>query len=134
MWKNININKQNIKNTTYSSVLIKMPNNSDYAGYCFWHPAKLVREGRHGNAVSIGYTEDFTFHLKKYGNGKYNKYDVIDETEIDASEFEEAFGVMDDNIRAPEHKQVNSYETHKPDALEPAQNVEALEELKDDVE
>lgn len=129
MWKNININKQNIKQETSRAVLIAMPHSSDYDGYSFWHPSKLVRDGRHSYAVSIGYTDDFKFRLVKYGKGKWNKFDIIDETSIDAEEFEEAFGVMDDNIKSPEFK--NEYETHKPDALEPVKS-EVLEELKDE--
>ena len=39
-------------------------------GYSFWHPAKLVSSGRNSFSVSIGYTDDFTFRLKKYGKGR----------------------------------------------------------------
>jgi hypothetical protein len=100
-WKNININKQNIEAKTERSVLINMPHKSDYDGYSFWHPAKLVRKGRHSNAVSIGYTDEFKFKLKKYGKGRYNQSEVIREKEINAEEFEKAFGVMNENIIAP---------------------------------
>lgn len=130
MWKNININMQNIIAETDKAVLINMPNNSDYKGYSFWHPSKLVRSGRHSHAVSLGYTDDFTFKLKKYGKGKYNKSQVVKEQEIDAEEFEIAFGVMNDNIKKPEPKYINEYETHKPEKVE-AEEVEALDELKD---
>lgn len=125
MWKNININKQNIKAETSKSILIAMPHKSDYDGYQFWHPSKLVREGRNSNSVSIGYTEDFTFRLKKYG--KDNK--ILDEDEISASDFEEAFGIMDENIIAKQPE--NEYETHKPDILEPVKT-KVLDELKDE--
>lgn len=128
MWKNININKQNIKTETASAVLFKMPHNSRYDGFVFWHSSKLVREGRHSNAVSIGYTDDFKFKLKKYGNGKYNSHEVIDEKEITAAEFEEAFGIMDDNISSPKSK--SNYETHKPQEVE-AVETEADENLVD---
>lgn len=126
MWQSININKQNIETETAKAVLVKMPNNSKYKGFKFWHPAKLVRSGRHSYAVSISFTEDFTFKLFKNGNGKHNKYEVVDQNEIDAQEFKEAFGVMDENIVAPK----SEYETHKPEQLE-VKEVEALEELKD---
>lgn len=118
-WKNVNINKQNIDAETASSVLIKMPHNSDYDGYKFWHPAKLVRKGRNSNSVSIGYNDQFTFNLKKYGNGKYNKREVIDEIEIDAEEFEDAISVMNDNITSK--KFISDYETHKPKPLNPVE-------------
>lgn len=98
MWKNININKQNIKAETEKAVLIAMPHSSDYDGYCFWHPLKLVRQGKHRGAVSIGYTNDFSFRLMKYGKGKYNSRQIISEETISVAEFEEAFGIMDENI------------------------------------
>lgn len=112
MWRSININKQNIKAETGKAVLIALPHNSDYDGWCFWHSSKLVREGRNSNAVTISYTEDFTFYLKKYGKGKYNSRDVIDEAQLGYDELEEIFGVMNENISAPAYK--SDYETHKP--------------------
>lgn len=128
-WKNININKNNIKTETDKAVLIAMPHSSSYDGYVFWHPSKLVRNGRHSEAVSISYNDEFTFHLKKYGKGKTNYKDVLDEVELDPSEFEEEFGIINENITVPTYK--NDYETHKPTELK-AEKVEALEELKDE--
>jgi len=101
-WHSIEINIQNIETETGKATLIKMPNKSKYAGYKFWHPSKLVRYGSNTYARSIGYTDDFTFKLKKYGNGKHNKFDVIDEIEINAEEFEEVFDCMEDCTRAKE--------------------------------
>ena len=122
MWKNIEINLQNIETNTGKATLIKMPNNSDYAGYKFWHPSKLVRYGSNSYARSIGYTDNFTFKLFKNGKGKYNKFDVIDEVEIDAEEFEEAFGCMKDCTRA---KEDNSYLIVKePDKFEKEVKIE----------
>lgn len=125
-WKNININIQNIETDTGKATLIKMPNNSDYAGYSFWHPSKLIRRGKHSYAKSLGYTDEFTFQLKKYGNGKYNKFDVIKEIEISVKEFEETFGVMDENIIEP-----NNFEIihHIPEEKE-VKEVEVDDELK----
>lgn len=105
MWKNIEINKQNIETDTGKSTLIKMPNKSEYAGYKFWYPSKLVRYGSNSYAMSLGYTDEFTFKLKKYGKGKYNKFDVIDEIEIDVEEFEEAFDCMRDCTRAKDKEE-----------------------------
>lgn len=112
MWRKININSQNIKARTGKAVLIAMPHNSEFDGFCFWHPSKLVRDGEHSSAVSISYTEDFVFRLKKYGKGKYNSCEVIDEVPLAYDEIEEIFGTMNENIVAPTHK--SSYETHKP--------------------
>lgn len=128
-WKNININENLIKAETDRAVLINCPHNSEYNGFCFWYPSKLVKNGRHSTAVSIGYTDEFTFKLKKYGKGKYNSRDVINEIEINVSEFEEMFGVIDENIVSK--KTVNYSETHKPIEKE-AIATEVIDELKDE--
>lgn len=127
-WKNININKNQIKADTGKAVLIALPHNSKYDGFSFWHPSKLVRNGRHSAAVSIGYTNDFTFTLKKYGNGKYNGRDVIAEKVISVEEFENAYGVENENITEKNIK--NPYETHKPQEVEAIEN-NAIKELQD---
>ena len=124
MWRNLDINKNLIKAETGRAVLIALPHNSDYDGYAFWHPAKLVREGKHTAAVSIGYTEDFIFNLKKYG--KENA--VLDTTFLSYDELEDVFGVVNDNISAP--RKTNVFETHKPQSVEAVES-EADESLID---
>lgn len=114
MWKTLNINKNNIIAETERSVLIACPHASDYDGYSFWHPAKLVREGRHSGALSFSYTETFEFRLKKYGRGKYNSREVLDAVIVGYEEIEEIFGVIDDGIYAPEEPLI-----HKPDPIDP---------------
>lgn len=117
MWKQFNVNIQNIKTRTDRAVLINCPNKSNYAGYSFWHPAKLVRPGKHSHAVSVSYNDNFTFRLVKYGSGKTNKYKVIAENAITVEEFEDMFGVMNENITAP--KEEESYvKVEEPEALE----------------
>ena len=128
MWKNIEINLQNIEGGTEKATLIKMPNKSKYAGYKFWHPSKLIRRGSNSYARSIGYTDSFTFKLKKYGNGKWNKNEVIDEKEISVEEFEEAFKCMEDCTQA---KNNDSYLiVEEPEKVE--KEIEIKEELKND--
>lgn len=120
MWKTININKQQVKEEQVNAMLIKMPNNSDYKGYCFWFPKKLIREGRHKNALSLSYTEDFTFRISKLSNGKVIK------DEINAEMFEEAFEVINDNIVAPNDKSYLIVE--EPEKIE--KTIEVVECLK----
>lgn len=92
MWKNININVQNIEHDTGKACLIKMPSKCSYAGYKFWHPSKLIRDnGGKGYFKSLGYTDSFEFKLIKYGKGTYNGRDIIDEVVLSVEEFEEAF-------------------------------------------
>lgn len=130
MWKNININIQNIEYETGKATLIKMPNNSDYAGYKFWHPSKLIRPGKNSYAVSLGYTDDFLFRLFKNGNGKYNKKEIIDEIEIDVEEFEEVFGIMDKNIQAPKIDKESYLIVKEPEKLDI--EVKVRDELKNE--
>lgn len=129
MWKNIEINLQNIETETEKAVLIKMPNNSNYAGYKFWHPSKLVRYGSNSYARSIGYTDQFTFKLKKYGNGKWNKTQVIDEKEISVEEFEEAFGCMKSCTR-PKDNEESYLIVEEPEKVE--KEIEVDGELKNE--
>lgn len=92
-WNKVIISINNIEAETDKAVLIKMKHNSNYDGFVFWHPAKLVRAEDKMFSFSFSFNEKFTFNLKKYGKGKYNKFDVIDEIEIDADEMLEEWNV-----------------------------------------
>ena len=67
------------------------PHKSHYDGFSFWHTKKLIRHGPHSYALMMGYTPDFKFHLLKYGQGRYNSRDVIDEKYVDCQEIEGMF-------------------------------------------
>ncbi len=128
MWKNININSNQIQVETEKSILINCPHNSEYDGYSFWHPSKLVGIGKHSASTLIIYNEDFKFKLIKYGKGKWNSRDIIDEVEISVEEFEEMFRVENKNVTSKIFK--NEYETYKPVEVKPIEN-NLKEELKD---
>lgn len=125
-WKNIQINVQNVEKETGKATLIKMPNKSNYAGYKFWHPSKLIRNGRNSYALSVSYNDTFKFKLFKNGKGKYNKFDVIDDLEISVEEFEEAFGCMEDCTRSKSNETYLIVE--EPDKIE--KEIKIVEELK----
>lgn len=130
-WKNININKNNIQAETENSMLIGMPKLSGYKGYSFWHPAKCIHDSFTNGYISLGYTDEWEFKLKKYGKGKYNKYQVIDEITVGAEEIENAFRNMNDQACSNKIQKVNPFETYKPEKLKP-EHTEALQELIDD--
>lgn len=98
MWKNLEVNKNNIEYRTIKAILIKMPNKSEFKGYSFWHPAKLVREGRQANLINMAYTDEFVFHLKKYGQGRYNRKEVIDSVDITVEQMEECFEIVNNEL------------------------------------
>lgn len=129
MWKNINININQIKVETERAMLINCPHNSGYDGYSFWHPSKLIAIGKHSASAIIIYNEDFKFKLIKYGKGKWNSKNIIDEIEISVEEFEKMFEVTTKNIIPKIFK--NEYETHKPTEVEPVEN-NLKDDLKDD--
>lgn len=104
MWKSFNINIQNIEHETERAMLINCPNKSEYKGYSFWHPKKLVRSGKHSYALQMSYTEEFKFKLQKYGKQK----NILNEIEVDAKQIEEIFATVDENINC---KKI-SKETH----------------------
>lgn len=131
IWKSIQINKQNVSRLSSYSSLIQMPHNSDFDGYSFWHTNKLIREGKHKNAFKISYSDDFTFNLVKYGKGKWNKKEIIDRINIGVEDFEEAFGVMDENIKSKgETGDKESYLIIKQPEKLNIENVEVKECLK----
>ena len=131
-WKNININKNLIKHDTGKSTLIAMPHKSDYDGWEFWFPSKLVRESfKRKDAVNIGYTDEFIFHLKKYGHGRYNSKEIISDQDIDVKEFERAFCVVAGNIDASITEEPEVPLIHIPDWIEPEATT-ADEELVDE--
>lgn len=91
-WHKVNFNAQNIESETEKAVLIKMPHKSGFDGFKFWHPKKLVRTaGGKGYFLTFSFTDEFEFKLVKNGNGKYNKFDVVDQRTISASEMIDAF-------------------------------------------
>ncbi len=122
-WKSLAISTDSIEARTSKAVLIKMPKGSDYAGFVFWHPAKLV-EHCVSYVEKISYTDDFEFRLFKNGKGRFNYNQRIAEKTISAAEMRKAMKAMEITIPDP-------YELHTPELIDPV-DVEVLEELKDE--
>lgn len=97
MWRNIYINENLIKAQTERAVLICLPRSSALSGFSFWHPTKLVRGGFNGQALHIRCTNEFIFHLRKYGKGKYNSHEIIEEREVTAADIAGAFSCIGPN-------------------------------------
>lgn len=96
-WEKIHIQSNNIKGSTDKAVLINMPKTSKYKGYSFWHPKKLTRpEGKNSYLLSVSFTQEFVFKLKKFGKGQHNFNKVLDEKEISPKEFKESFGFTEE--------------------------------------
>lgn len=123
-WRSFTVSTNNIEVSTAKAVLIKMPHKSDYDGFVFWHPAKLVREGDYLYSKKVSYTDDFEFRLFKKGNGRFNYNTKIAEKTISAAEMRNAMKMM-------EITKLDSYELHKPEIKEPVK-ADVLEDLKDE--
>lgn len=120
-WKLLSVATR-VKTVTCKAVLIQMPYNSKYAGYYFWHSAKLYHN-EYGSYIS--YNDDLVFKLKKDGYGRFNERTVVDIKEVTANEVVYAF--QHDNYS----REILPL-MHIPEELEPLRNVEPLEELLDD--
>lgn len=122
MWKSIKFNAQNIEFETAKAVLIKMPNKSDYAGYMFWHPSKLVQTiGGNGYFKSFGYTDEFEFKIFKQNKN----HKVTAEQFLSAEEMEEAFEVVNEQLSGTDECYLEITEPTKID-----DNVEVRAELR----
>ena len=112
MWNKVYFNSQNIEHETTKAVLIKMPNKSEYAGYKFWHPSKLVREeGGKGYHMSFYLTEEFEFTLRKYGKNRQ----ITAEEVIRYTEMLEAFEQVNEQICGHEEAYLEVAEPDKVD-------------------
>lgn len=123
-WRSFTVSTNNIEVSAAKAVLIKMPHKSDYDGFVFWHPAKLVREGDYLYSKKVSYTDDFEFRLFKKGNGRFNYNTKIAEKTISAAEMRNAMKMM-------EITKLDPYELHKPEIKEPVK-ADVLEDLKDE--
>ena len=130
MWRELLFNAQNIKTSTPSAYLIKMPRGSRYPDYMFWHPAKLVKAvGGKGQFMALLYADGFVFRLFKNGQGRHNKREIIDRKTVTSKDIAEAFGVSHQAVS-------NAIAAHdnKPKGipvLRPPQEVEVDESLCD---
>ena len=112
MWHKVYFNSQNIEHEAAKATLIKMPNKSEFAGYMFWHPTKLVREeGGKGYHMSFSFTEEFEFTLRKYGQNRQ----VTAEKIIGWDEMLEAFEQVNEQICGREEAYLEVAEPDKVD-------------------
>ena len=122
MWYKINFNALNIEYETEKATLIKMPRNSNYPGYCFWHPKKLVRENKIGKGyfLTFSFDETFKFKLQKFSNSKFKK-ELLDEVILDYEEIQNEFEKGNETIEEIEKQvkenEIITYEIIKPEKI-----------------
>lgn len=95
-WKTINFNALSIEHETAKAVLIKMPNNSEWHGYTFWHPSKCVRTLNRGKGYfkTFNYTDNWEFTIFKSNK----KGERTAEQILTAKDMEKAFDVVNEQI------------------------------------
>ena len=97
MWENIYINSNNIIAETNKAFLIKMPNKSIFKGFQFWYAKKLCRlYGKNNFLISIAFTKDFRFKIKRMGKGQTTFNKVLSEKEIGVKEMKLAFNIREE--------------------------------------
>ena len=113
MWRKVYFNSQNIEHETAKAVLVKMPNKSAYAGYMFWHPAKLVRDLQHGNGYfkTISFTDGWEFRVFKEGKDRK----ILDEQVLGPEEMLESFEQVNEQICGHEEAYLEVAEPEKVD-------------------
>lgn len=99
IWKGKEISDSLILRTTERSALIAMPRYSEYSGYTFWHPLKLVR--REYGIVSLRYTDDFQFRLQKREKTRKGQWELTDEVTLTAEEIEDILSEEEPLIYTP---------------------------------
>lgn len=124
-WGKVAVNAQNIERTTEKGALIKMPHNSEHDGFSVWVSLKLLRAGRHSWEYLLSIKGDMQFTLKKHGQGRYNKSQVLAEKTVSAEDMAVAFGGwVDDAPRFskpavdPDKEEIIH---HTPEKLEPVE-------------
>lgn len=105
---NININRNQIKHSSGRAILIAMPHKSDYDGFTFWFPEKLVDEGRHDEAIRLCIPASFNFSLRRTSPKTYK---VLAEEELNAYQLVEQFRQTDENITGADVKPFTQVET-----------------------
>ena len=88
-WHKVPVNFQNIKTETEKAFLIAMPHSSDYDGFKFWYPKKLVREGSHAYEVTLSVSDDMEITLRRTSE---KTRQVLEEKVVGAEELLAAFG------------------------------------------
>lgn len=117
-WITVYIPDEAFSAVSKTSYKIDMPHNSELRGYCIWISHKLVN--RYGWSNEVFFKKNFVFKAKKYGQGKYNKYSVVDEKILTG----EILGEILENYQLPPL-------IHKPEILFPVKT-EPLPELLDE--
>ena len=114
-WNSIYINCGDVRLRNYGNSIRFFIIEGIFAGYAFWHPAKLVKEPCGGLYEIVYNDEKWSFVLKKTEK-EGDTWKTVDEMELTPGEFYSIF-----------HSEL----MHIPEPLEPLENVEPLPELID---
>lgn len=110
-WNEIKISKNNVA-FFKNSVLIKLPNKSNYKKWQLWVSSKLIRYS--GETVVLRFKDDFEFIIKRKGYEPFK---------LNGEDLFEVFNMPFSDMEYPE--------LHVPETLKPIIPI-VLEELRDD--
>lgn len=89
MWHKFALNSQNVVRETAKAVLIALPHKSNFDGFEFWYPKKLVRQGSHSYQLIASIPDDMQITARRTSPKTYK---VLDEKELTPADVIEAFG------------------------------------------
>ena len=115
MWKDITIEAGRVY-ALANSYKFYMPEGSEYEGYVFFHPAKLVQS--YGNTYTLTVREDWQFKLTKSEKNEAGVWETVGFLYLALDEFEAVMCAVP--------------VLHTPPRLDPLEDVEPLEDLLDE--
>ena len=114
-WKSVFLDCSNVAVRFYDKSARVFIKEGLFAGYAFWHPAKLVNESYGGLYEIVFNAEKWVFVLKKTEK-EGDPWKTVDQVEVPSEEFLSIF---------------KTEYVHIPEYLEPLEDVQPLPELID---
>lgn len=116
-WTNLELYTNMVLHVSEKTALVAMPFKSEFKGYCFNHPARLVRKTKNPHLVNLSFSEEFVFNIFKRERNEDGIYVQVDERNLSAEEMRKILEPVDADIKAFRQKKKESVETVENDVL-----------------